>query len=53
MSKVVVTFTDSEDGQVDVNVDFGDEGSNDSSQAHLMAMKALTMLTHFLKENHE
>ena len=43
MSKATIVFTDSEDGQVDVNVDFG-EGTDDSSGAHHMAIQAITLL---------
>jgi hypothetical protein len=43
MSKATIVFTDSEGGQVDVKVDFG-EGTDDSSGAHHMAMQAMTLL---------
>lgn len=43
MSKVTITFEDN-GSEVDVNVDFGEEGTNDHSGAHHMAIKAMDLL---------
>ncbi len=50
MSKATITFTDSSDGNVDVKVDFG-EGTDDSSGAHHMAVKAMTLLAQDFKQH--
>ena len=42
MSKAVITFEDEGD-QVKVHIDFGDEGGQETSPAHHMAVTALHM----------
>lgn len=41
MSTATITFTDLEDGQVNMSIDFGDEGANDKSGAHRTAVNLL------------
>lgn len=49
MNKATITFSDSLDGDVDLNVDFG-EGFDDASQAHHMASKALVLVLKHIRE---
>lgn len=44
MATAVITFTDAEDGDVNIHCDFGAAGGDDSSQAHRTAMHALMVL---------
>lgn len=38
MATVTITLTDNDDMNVDVKVEFGDEGAQDDSNAHHMAI---------------
>lgn len=44
MSKAIVTFEDDGD-EVKVNIDFGDEGGQETSGAHQMAVMAVHAVT--------
>lgn len=44
MSKATVTFED-EDGQIKVNLEFGEGGGNPESPAHNMALMAVKLAT--------
>lgn len=44
MSKAIVTFEDNGD-EVSVRIDFGDEGGQETSGAHQMAVMAVQLVT--------
>jgi len=54
MSKVTITLVDNEEeGSVEVSLDFGDEGAQEGSTAHLMGVKALRFLNDMSDEEDE
>jgi hypothetical protein len=45
MSEARLTFTDEPDGKVKVNLNFGDEGTNEQSSAHHLAARAMVIVS--------
>lgn len=45
MAKAIITLEDTEDGEVNVKLEFGDGGAKDDSGAHHLALDALTYVT--------
>jgi hypothetical protein len=44
MKTASIVFTDEHDGNVNININFGDSGIDENSDAHRMAIDALTLL---------
>jgi len=51
MSTAIIVITDKKNGQVGVNLNFGDGGVNEKSSAHSLAVKTLGFLVEGAKND--
>jgi hypothetical protein len=49
MTTATITFTDDDSSELNLSIDFGEDGINQDSMAHLAAAKAYVEIAQFLK----